>query len=102
MYCDPDLSSSPFRPASVSVSLSLEYRAANDNVKLCLFVDIFLQQVLLGGGDSFSAGGPGKGMYSRLYREVLNRFDNCRCAFFSSFFYIDIPPPPPPPPLFLS
>ncbi|KAH8093570.1 hypothetical protein JL720_4711 [Aureococcus anophagefferens] len=28
---------------------------------------------LLGGGDSFSAGGPGKGMYSRLYREVLNR-----------------------------
>lgn len=31
-------------------------------------------QVLLGGGDSFSAGGPGKGMYSRLYREVLNRY----------------------------
>ena len=29
---------------------------------------------LLGGGDSFSAGGPGKGMYSRLYREVLNRY----------------------------
>ena len=31
-------------------------------------------QILLGGGDSFSAGGPGKGMYSRLYREVLNRY----------------------------
>uniref|UniRef100_A0A7S2PHG5 Peptidase M16 C-terminal domain-containing protein n=1 Tax=Leptocylindrus danicus TaxID=163516 RepID=A0A7S2PHG5_9STRA len=31
-------------------------------------------QVLLGGGSSFSAGGPGKGMYSRLYREVLNRY----------------------------
>ena len=31
-------------------------------------------QTLLGGGDSFSAGGPGKGMYSRLYREVLNRY----------------------------
>jgi processing peptidase subunit alpha len=31
-------------------------------------------QILLGGGSSFSAGGPGKGMYSRLYREVLNRF----------------------------
>ena len=30
-------------------------------------------QTLLGGGNSFSAGGPGKGMYSRLYREVLNR-----------------------------
>lgn len=31
-------------------------------------------QVLLGGGDSFSAGGPGKGMYSRLYTNVLNRY----------------------------
>ena len=29
-------------------------------------------QTLLGGGSAFSAGGPGKGMYSRLYREVLN------------------------------
>lgn len=31
-------------------------------------------QTLLGGGNSFSAGGPGKGMYSRLYRQVLNRY----------------------------
>lgn len=31
-------------------------------------------QTLLGGGSSFSAGGPGKGMYSRLYREVLNQY----------------------------
>lgn len=30
-------------------------------------------QMLLGGGGSFSAGGPGKGMYSRLYTQVLNR-----------------------------
>ncbi|KAI5474513.1 mitochondrial processing peptidase [Pseudohyphozyma bogoriensis] len=29
-------------------------------------------QILLGGGHSFSAGGPGKGMYSRLYTHVLN------------------------------
>jgi processing peptidase subunit alpha len=28
---------------------------------------------LLGGGGSFSAGGPGKGMYARLYTSVLNR-----------------------------
>lgn len=28
---------------------------------------------LLGGGSSFSAGGPGKGMYTRLYQGVLNR-----------------------------
>jgi mitochondrial-processing peptidase subunit alpha len=30
-------------------------------------------QVMMGGGGSFSAGGPGKGMYSRLYERVLNR-----------------------------
>lgn len=30
-------------------------------------------QYLLGGGGSFSAGGPGKGMHSRLYTRVLNR-----------------------------
>lgn len=37
-------------------------------------------QTLLGGGGSFSAGGPGKGMYSRLYTQVLNRhyyIENC-------------------------
>jgi len=30
-------------------------------------------QTLLGGGGSFSAGGPGKGMFSRLYTNVLNQ-----------------------------
>jgi len=37
-------------------------------------------QTLLGGGGSFSAGGPGKGMYSRLYTHILNHYaqiDNC-------------------------
>lgn len=29
---------------------------------------------MMGGGGSFSAGGPGKGMYSRLYLNVLNRY----------------------------
>ncbi|CAM9867093.1 unnamed protein product [Phaeothamnion confervicola] len=39
-----------------------------------MVVPVCVLQILLGGGDSFSAGGPGKGMYSRLYREVLNRY----------------------------
>ena len=30
--------------------------------------------MLMGGGGSFSAGGPGKGMYTRLYINVLNRY----------------------------
>ncbi|KAH9762707.1 mitochondrial processing peptidase [Citrus sinensis] len=40
-------------------------------------------QMLLGGGGSFSAGGPGKGMYSRLYRRVLNEFPQVQS--FSAF-----------------
>jgi len=31
-------------------------------------------QMMMGGGGSFSAGGPGKGMYTRLYEQVLNRY----------------------------
>ncbi|KAJ3285760.1 Mitochondrial-processing peptidase subunit alpha, partial [Blyttiomyces sp. JEL0837] len=44
---------------------------------------------LMGGGGSFSAGGPGKGMYTRLYTEVLNRYhwvENCNML---SFSYLD-------------
>eukprot|EP00501_MAST-03F_sp_TOSAG23-6_P002087 GSMAST32.ASY1.ANO1.2180.1 assembled CDS len=39
---------------------------SKDLVPLCVL------HTLLGGGSSFSAGGPGKGMYTRLYTEVLN------------------------------
>uniref|UniRef100_A0A0N4ZQD4 Mitochondrial-processing peptidase subunit alpha n=1 Tax=Parastrongyloides trichosuri TaxID=131310 RepID=A0A0N4ZQD4_PARTI len=35
------------------------------------FVTFCVMQYLLGGGKSFSAGGPGKGMYTRLYMDVL-------------------------------
>ena len=37
-------------------------------------VPLCVADTLLGGGASFSAGGPGKGMYSRLYREALNQY----------------------------
>lgn len=46
-------------------------------------------QTLLGGGNSFSAGGPGKGMYSRLYRQVLNRFAWAESAEALTAFYND-------------
>lgn len=39
-----------------------------------LLIPACVLQQLLGGGSSFSAGGPGKGMYTRLYRHVLNEF----------------------------
>ncbi|CAJ0574760.1 unnamed protein product, partial [Mesorhabditis spiculigera] len=37
------------------------------------FIAFCVMQALLGGGGSFSAGGPGKGMFTRLYDGVLNR-----------------------------
>ncbi|OAY82149.1 Mitochondrial-processing peptidase subunit alpha [Ananas comosus] len=40
-------------------------------------------QMLMGGGGSFSAGGPGKGMYSRLYLRILNEFQQIES--FSAF-----------------
>ncbi|KAG0714222.1 Mitochondrial-processing peptidase subunit alpha [Chionoecetes opilio] len=38
------------------------------------FVTHCVLNMMMGGGGSFSAGGPGKGMYTRLYTNVLNRF----------------------------
>lgn len=52
-----------------------------DLVAMCVL------QMMMGGGGSFSAGGPGKGMYSRLYSNVLNKrdwVDSCTC--FNSIF----------------
>ncbi|KAG7099658.1 hypothetical protein E1B28_001484 [Marasmius oreades] len=44
-------------------------------------------QILLGGGGSFSAGGPGKGMYSRLYTHILNLFQAVdHCASFHHIY----------------
>ena len=44
-------------------------------------------QHMLGGGGSFSAGGPGKGMHSRLYRRVLNNYPwVINCTVYSSLF----------------
>ncbi|KAI7813031.1 mitochondrial-processing peptidase subunit alpha [Triplophysa rosa] len=37
------------------------------------FIPIAVLNMMMGGGGSFSAGGPGKGMFTRLYLNVLNR-----------------------------
>ncbi|CAN7106793.1 unnamed protein product [Brassica rapa subsp. narinosa] len=44
-------------------------------------------QMLMGGGGSFSAGGPGKGMHSWLYLRVLNQYQEFQsCTAFTSIF----------------
>lgn len=38
------------------------------------FVIVCVMNMLMGGGGSFSAGGPGKGMFTRLFTSILNRY----------------------------
>ncbi|KAJ1948840.1 Mitochondrial-processing peptidase subunit alpha [Linderina macrospora] len=52
------------------VYLGFQSAGINDEQRLYAYATL---QMLLGGGGSFSAGGPGKGMYSRLYTRVLNQ-----------------------------
>eukprot|EP00191_Tetraselmis_sp_GSL018_P009543 CAMPEP_0177603776 /NCGR_PEP_ID=MMETSP0419_2-20121207/15720_1 /TAXON_ID=582737 /ORGANISM="Tetraselmis sp., Strain GSL018" /LENGTH=483 /DNA_ID=CAMNT_0019097625 /DNA_START=116 /DNA_END=1567 /DNA_ORIENTATION=+ len=53
-----------------TVVLAFEFAGGWKDVKGS--VDVTVMQYLLGGGSSFSAGGPGKGMHSRLFRNILN------------------------------
>lgn len=46
-------------------------------------------QILLGGGLSFSVGGPGKGMYSRLYQQVMNVHGFAESAIATNISYND-------------
>ncbi|XVF74489.1 hypothetical protein PTKIN_Ptkin13bG0114400 [Pterospermum kingtungense] len=50
-------------------------------------VTLTVMQMLMGGGGSFSAGGPGKGMHSRLYLRVLNEYQQIQSfSAFNSIF----------------
>lgn len=51
---------------------------------------ICLLQKIMGGGQSFSAGGPGKGMYSRVYRNVLCGTDWILSAETQCYLYRDV------------
>ncbi|SOV76875.1 mitochondrial processing peptidase alpha subunit, putative [Plasmodium reichenowi] len=48
-------------------------------------ITLTVLQTLMGGGGSFSTGGPGKGMYSRLFLNVLNSYNFIEsCMAFST------------------
>ncbi|XP_024417978.2 mitochondrial-processing peptidase subunit alpha isoform X2 [Desmodus rotundus] len=40
------------------------------------FIPFAVLNMMMGGGGSFSAGGPGKGMFTRLYLNVLNSYED--------------------------
>ncbi|KAJ8644931.1 hypothetical protein MRB53_006679 [Persea americana] len=100
-YAEPLLSDLPKVPAPEvpkSVYVGGDYRCQADSpsthVALAFEVPggwlkekeamaLTVLQMLMGGGGSFSAGGPGKGMYSRLYLRILNEFQEIQS--FSAF-----------------
>ncbi|XP_018645170.1 mitochondrial processing peptidase non-peptidase alpha subunit (M16 family) [Schistosoma mansoni] len=53
------------------------------------FVSACVLHSLLGGGGSFSAGGPGKGMYTRLYLNILNKHHWVNSAQAENHAYAD-------------
>jgi processing peptidase subunit alpha len=50
-------------------------------------VPLCVLNTMMGGGTSFSAGGPGKGMYTRLYQNILNRYPSVEAATVFNAFY---------------
>ena len=80
------LGGAPIAPSKYTGGIYVEQRELKEEFVKCAvafemggwrcedFAPCCALQQLLGGGSSFSAGGPGKGMYTRLYREVLNRY----------------------------
>eukprot|EP00238_Polyblepharides_amylifera_P003707 CAMPEP_0196581206 /NCGR_PEP_ID=MMETSP1081-20130531/32934_1 /TAXON_ID=36882 /ORGANISM="Pyramimonas amylifera, Strain CCMP720" /LENGTH=499 /DNA_ID=CAMNT_0041901343 /DNA_START=52 /DNA_END=1551 /DNA_ORIENTATION=+ len=56
---------------NVSIALGWEMTGGWEDIQKATAFAVLSS--LMGGGSSFSAGGPGKGMYSRLYRNILNK-----------------------------
>ncbi|KAJ6813728.1 putative mitochondrial-processing peptidase subunit alpha [Iris pallida] len=88
--------SRPEQPKSVYVGGDYRRQADSDQTHVALAFEIpggwhqekeamilTVLQMLMGGGGSFSAGGPGKGMYSRLYLRILNQHQEIQS--FSAF-----------------
>ena len=65
--------------------LAFEFEGGYKNLKGSTVMQVLLS--MLGGGGSFSAGGPGKGMHSRLYANILNNYNwVANCSYFSSVY----------------
>lgn len=69
-YTGGDVRAADYDQGVVHMSLAFEASAwrSKDVYTMCVV------QTMMGGGGSFSAGGPGKGMCSRLYTNVLNQY----------------------------
>lgn len=66
--CDIPIYAASGLPELAHIVIGLEGVSHQDND----FIPACVLNIMMGGGGSFSAGGPGKGMYTRLYTNVLN------------------------------
>ncbi|CAF0816674.1 unnamed protein product [Rotaria sordida] len=73
-------------PENVHIALGFEAPSHKEERE---FVSTCVLSQLLGGGGSFSAGGPGKGLYSRFYLNVLNRHEQIKTAISYNQAYSD-------------
>lgn len=70
-----------------NATMCLAFETASWNSKD--LVPMCVLQMMMGGGGSFSAGGPGKGMCSRLYENVLNSYGWVEQAECVNYVYSD-------------
>ncbi|KAI0983875.1 hypothetical protein GJ496_003335 [Pomphorhynchus laevis] len=86
---EKDLSNVSLGPTPMPelIHLSIGLEAPNFN-EPCHITACVLQS-LMGGGGSFSAGGPGKGMYSRMYLRVLNNYGWMNSSICTTTSYSD-------------
>lgn len=70
-------------PAHVAIGFEGVSWKHEDLVPVCVL------HTLLGGGGSFSSGGPGKGMYTRLYTDILNKHGWVSSAMAFNHCYAD-------------
>ncbi|CAL1293081.1 unnamed protein product [Larinioides sclopetarius] len=86
---EKDMSSISFGPTPMPelahFTLALESCSHQD----ADFIAFCVLNTMMGGGGSFSAGGPGKGMYTRLYTNVLNRYHWMYSATAFNHSYVD-------------
>ncbi|XP_044479450.1 mitochondrial-processing peptidase subunit alpha-like [Mangifera indica] len=72
---------------SQSTHVALAFELPGGWLKEKEAITLTVLQMLMGGGGSFSAGGPGKGMHSRLYLRVLNEYQQIHSfSAFNSIF----------------
>ncbi|CRK87270.1 CLUMA_CG001072, isoform A [Clunio marinus] len=83
--CDIPIYASVGLPELAHVVIGLEGCSHQDDD----FISACVLNIMMGGGGSFSAGGPGKGMYTRLYTNVLNRYHWMYSATAYNHAYMD-------------